>query len=149
MAVLGVALSWSVVGWSQSAPASPPKQSAPVTKKDSAKKKAEEMGKIEGMTIPRGTGFLGVQLVGGAFKLTAYDAKKKPVAADFTRVALRWNVNYQPNPERTLLTPSGSLGVFSSGKIVKPPHSFRLFVTLIKGETDDAPVENLTVDFQG
>ena len=37
----------------------------------------------------------------------------------------------------------------TSEKIVKPPHSFRLFITLIKGDADDAPVENFTVEFHG
>lgn len=121
---------------------------APV-KKDDKKKKADEMGKIDGLVIVRGAGFLGVQIVNGVFKLTSYDAKKKPVAADFTRVALRWPVSYQPNPERTLLTPGGGIGAFTSEKVVKPPHAFKLFITLIKGEAADAPVENLTVDFRG
>ena len=64
------------------------KSTAPASaaaKKDSGKKKADEMGKIEGMEIPRGTGFLGLQIKNGVFKLTSYDAKKKPVAADFSR----------------------------------------------------------------
>lgn len=118
------------------------------TKKDDKKKKEEPPGKIDGMAIPRGSGFIGVQIVNGVFKLTAYDAKKKPAAADFTRVALRWNPINQKAPERALLTPGSGVGVFSSEKIVKPPHSFRLFITLIKGDTDDAPVENFTVDFR-
>lgn len=127
------------------------KSAAPATstKKDDKKKKEETMGKIEGMEIPRGTGFLGLQVVNGTFKLTSYNEKKKPVAADFTRVALRWQPAYQKNPERTLLTPGAGVGVFSSEKIVKPPYSMRLFVTLIKGDTDDAPVENLTIEFRG
>ena len=102
----------------------------------------------DGMEIARGTGFLGIQITNGVFKLTAYDAKKKPVAADFTRVALRWQPTNVKSPERTLLVPSGGVGVFSSDKIVKPPHQFRLFVTLIKGDGDDAPVENFTVEFK-
>lgn len=125
-----------------------PAATAPV-KKDDKKKKADEIGKIEGLEIARGTGFLGVQIVNGVFKLTVYDAKKKPTAADFTRVALRWNVTYQPNPERTLLAPGSGIGSFTSEKIVKPPHAFKLFITLIKGEGDNAPVENFTADFRG
>ncbi|MCX6955207.1 MAG: hypothetical protein NTV51_23890 [Verrucomicrobia bacterium] len=118
------------------------------TKKDEKKKKEEPPGKIDGMAIPRGTGFIGIQIVNGVFKLTAYDAKKKPVAADFTRVALRWTPSYQKAPERALLTPGTGVGVFTAEKNVRPPHSFRLFITLIKGDTDDAPVENFTVDFR-
>jgi hypothetical protein len=129
-------------------------QTAPATK-DAKKaapaagaKKEEKMGKIEGLEIARGAGFIGLQITNGVFKLTVYDAKKKPVAADFTKVALRWTPVGLKNPERALLAPSGGVGVFSSDKIVKPPHQFRLFVTLIKGDGDDAPVENLTVEFK-
>lgn len=134
------------------APVTPPAKTAPAPaapkKKDDGKKKTEvKMGKIDGLEVARGQTFLGIQIVNGVFKLTNYDKMKKPVAADFTKVALRWTVNYQPNPERTLLTPSGGVGAFSSEKVVKPPYSFRLFVTLIKGDADDAPVENLTVEF--
>ncbi len=158
-ALLGLTLAWAAAGLAQttavpdakkpSAPASPS-----AAKKDEAKKKADakkkevKIGKIDGMEIARGEGFIGVQIVNGIFKLRAYNATKNPVAADFTKVALRWNVQYQKNPERTLLTPSEGVGTFASEKIVKPPYSFKLFITLIKGEGDDAPVENFTVDFK-
>ena len=126
------------------------KKAAPAApaKKDDKKKKEDPPGKIDGMAITRGAGFIGLQIVNGVFKLTAYDAKKKPVAADFTRVALRWNPSYQKAPERALLTPGTGVGVFTAEKVVRPPYSFRLFLTLIKGDTDDAPVENFTVDFR-
>ena len=68
---------------------------------------------------------------------------------DFTRVGLRWQPANQKGPERTMLVPGGGIGAFTSEKIVKPPLRFRLFITLIKGDGDDAPVENLTVEFQG
>lgn len=119
---------------------------APV-KKDGKQKKEDEIGQIEGMTLPRGTGFIGLQIVNGVFKLTTYNAKKKPVAADFTRVVLRWNAPYQKLPERTQLTPGGGLGSFTSEKIVRPPHTFRLSITLFTGDADDAPAENLSLDF--
>ena len=118
-------------------------------KKDEKKKIADEVGKIDGQEIARGTGFLGLQVVNSTFKLTVYDAKKKPAAADFTRVALRWDASYQKAPERTLLMPGGGVGVFSSEKTVKPPHAFRLNITLIKGDGPDAPVENLVIEFRG
>lgn len=151
----GLVLAWVGSGWAQPAGSTDPKKAAPKTvptaleKKDDKKKKEEAPGKIEGMEIGRGEGFLGIQLVKGSFKLTAYNAKKKPVAADFTRVGLRWQPANQKGPERTMLLPGGGVGVFTSERIVKPPLRFRLFITLIKGDGDDAPVENLTVEFQG
>ncbi len=114
-------------------------------KKDDGKKKEVPMGKIEGIEIARGTGFIGLQLVGGTFRLSFYDAKKKPVAPDVTRANLRWNVKYQSLPERAVLNPDGT--ALTSAKVVKPPYAFTLFIILVKGEGDDAPVENFTVDF--
>src|SRR5436305_917595 len=60
-------------------------------KKDDGKKKDDTIGKIEGMEIKRGSGFMGIAVVGGNFKITFYDAKKKPVPVppEIARAALR------------------------------------------------------------
>ena len=110
-------------------------------------KKGRRFGTIEATTVARGPGFIGVQIVNGVCKLTAYNAKKKPVAAYFTRVVLRSNVPSQKLPERTQLLPGGGLGAFTSEKIVRPPHSFRLSITLFNGDADTAPAETLSLDF--
>lgn len=149
MALLSLVLAGQSVA--QTAPAAEvQKQPAPTApaKKDAGKKKEDQIGKIDGMEVARSEGFIGVQVSNGVFRIRSYDAKKKPVKSDFTKVALRWNVQYQKAPERTLLLPSGGVGEFSSEKVVKPPHSFKLFITLIKGEGDDAPVENYQIDFR-
>ena len=120
----------------------------PAAKADAKKdaKKKDEMGKIEGIEIARGGGFMGIQLVSGTFKLTFYNAKKKPVAPDVDRAALRWKVTYQSLPENTVLNPDGGSSL-SSGKIVKPPYTFPLSITLIKGEGDAAATESFNVEF--
>lgn len=126
----------------------PNKPAAPAdAKKDGkadAKKKEDEIGKIDGLEIARGGGFLGLQIVNGTFKLSFYDAKKKPVAPDVARAALRWNVNYQKQPERVVLVPGDKALV--SDKTIRPPYNFKLYLALFKGEGDDG-AENLTVDF--
>jgi len=113
---------------------------------DAKKKKDEEKGKIEGIEIPHGKGFMGLQLVSGTFKLSFYDENKKPTAPDVTRAALRWDVKYQPTPERTVLNPDGG-NALAGGKTVKPPYAFTLAITLIKGEGDDAATETIMVPF--
>ena len=112
--------------------------------KAGAKKKEDEIGKIEGMEIPRGNGFMGLQIVNGTFKLSFYDAKKKPVVPEVTRAALRWQPNYQKLPERVILAVADKALV--SEKTVRPPYAFKLSITLFKGESDEG-AENLTVDF--
>ena len=53
-----------------------------------------EEPKIPGTVIPRANGtFLGLEVVGGNFKLSFYDKKKKTMAPDITRASARW-----PNP---------------------------------------------------
>jgi len=134
------------------APVNPPAAKADpgASAKKDGKKKEDEVGKIDGLEIARGSGFLGLQIVNGTFKLSFYDAKKKPVAPDVASAAFRWNVNYQKMPERTILSPSGTALV--SDKTVKPPYSFKLFVTLFKqagsgADGSDAGAESFTIDF--
>ncbi len=107
--------------------------------------------KIKGIEVERhdGRGFLGVDLENNAFKISFYDAEKKPVPADVARVAARWNVTYQPAPERTLLTPTADGMALASLKIVRPPHQFRLFLTLLNAAADgsDQVVETHMVEF--
>lgn len=160
-AVLAAALAFATAALAQSSPPSSsklridldqpaaptkvaPKKEEP--KKDDGKKKEADTPKIEGIEIPHGKGFMGIQLVNSTFKLSFYDEKKKPTAPDVTRAALRWDVKYQPTPERTVLNPDGGTAL-TSGKVVKPPYTFKLNITLIKGEGDDAATEFLAVDF--
>ena len=126
-------------------PNKPAAKSDAKKKDDGKKKKEDEMGKIEGIEIARGGGFMGIQLVGGTFSLAFYDAKKKPVAPDVDRASLSWKVKYQSLPEKTVLNPSGN--ALTSGKVVKPPFTFSLSITLFKGEGDAAKTESFTVDF--
>lgn len=113
-------------------------------------KKDEKPGKIEGIEIPRGEGFLGIQIVDSTFKLTFYDAKKKPVAADVDRAALRWDPKYKVGEERVVLTRSDDGKSLSSPKNIRPPYNFKLFITLIRDAAEGRPPlnETFTVDFR-
>ncbi len=108
--------------------------------------KKDEMGKIEGIEIKRGDGYLGIELVGGTFKLSFYDAKKKPVTPNVVRANLTWKVRYQPNPEKAVLTSDGK--AMTSTKVVKPPYAFSLSIVLVKTDAPDSPLENFAVDFR-
>ena len=124
-----------------------PKKAEP-KKDDGKKKKDDEIGKIEGIEIPHGKGFMGIQLVNSTFKLSFYDEKKKPIPPDVTRAVLRWKVNYQPTDERAVLNPSGATAL-GSPQVIRPPYTFKLNMTLIKGEGDDAATEFMVIDFHG
>jgi len=126
-----------------------PGKTTPAKKDD--KKKPEELPKIPGTVITRPNGdFLGLEVVGGVFKLTFYDKKHKPMAMDVTRATARWpnTKSATPGQFRTVLNGSGTTLI--GQKPVVPPFTFNVFLTLLQGEEDDAKVvENYTVAFKG
>ena len=129
------------------APATPvkPGVSTPATKaKVDPKKEAEP--KIPGMTIQRANGtFLGLEVVDTKFKLSFYDAKKKPMAPDVARASARWpNPRSVVGPNRTVLNPSGNALI--GAKPVLPPLNFTVHLTLLEGDGEDAKaMENYDV----
>jgi hypothetical protein len=149
LSVVAIVLS---VGHAFAAPAkSPEKPAAPTTKAGApaAPKKEEPEGKVEGIEVKRGAGYFGVALVGGTFKITFYDAKRHVVPAPFTRAALRWQVNYRPADERTVLNVDAEGKALVSAKIVKAPYVFKLFITFLADGADEAAGgESYVVDFR-
>lgn len=140
----------------------PPKQTTdkPDAKKAETAKKApepkkKEEPKIEGITVSRGErGFIGVEIVNSTFKITFYDTKKKKIAPDVARAALRWDPKYKVGSERLVLNPDGDGKSLSSPKSIRPPYNFKLFITLIKEakeatESQDVAGETHVIDFKG
>jgi hypothetical protein len=110
----------------------------------------EPEGTISGIAIARASGgWLGVEVRDHTFRLTFYDAKKKPVAADVSSAVLRWPVRYQPNDERTQLLPTEDPSVLASTYWVKGPLTFKLHVTLLSDGKTDTPPESYVIDFRG
>jgi len=126
-----------------------PAKKAPA--EDKSAKKEEPPPKIEGFEISRGeAGYMGLEVVDGNFKLSFYDAKKKPVKTDMVRAALRWNPKYQKNDERVILERSGDGKSLTSPRAIRPPHAFKLYITLFKEPAPGAEpeaAENYVVDF--
>ena len=126
------------------------------TKKAEAAKKAdaakvEAPPQIDGMVVPRGAlGFMAVQIVGNTFKISFYDAKKKPTKADVTRAILRWDPKYKVGSERVVLNLSEDGKSLASPRNIRPPYLFKLFITLLKdaAEGEDAPGETHVIDFR-
>ncbi len=123
----------------------------PGAAKPETKQKEEEMGVIEGTTLARPNGhFLGLTLEGGKYKLTFYDKKKKPEKVDVTRATARWPNMHGPGDNRTILNPAGDGTFLMGAQFVRGPHSFKLFITLLRGEGNEAAgVESYTLDFRG
>ena len=131
------------------APKSPGTKAATATPANKVEKKKEELPKIPGTVINRPNGtLLGLEVVGGKFKLTFYDKKHKPMAVDVTRANARWPNPRGPGDNRTVLNSSGSALV--GAKPVVPPFTFNVYLTLLEGEGEEAKaVENYTVAFKG
>jgi hypothetical protein len=103
---------------------------------------------IPGITIPRAKGgFLGILVENGNFKLSFYDAKKKPAPVDVARATARWPVKYRLGDERTVLNPNGDGTVLTSGTFVRPPLVFKLYLSLFVEGRDDA-AESYVIDFR-
>ena len=137
---------WSMGhGATDQPPATPP----PAAVKKPEAKKPEPEPVIDGIVLSRANGgFLGITLDNGTFKIAFYDKKKKPVAADVTRALARWNPKSTVNAERTDLSPLADGKALGGGKFVRPPYAFKLFLSLMQGDGDDAQVaESYVVDF--
>ena len=112
--------------------------------------KKEEPPKIEGMEVSRGQkGFLGVAVVNGTFKISFYDVKRKPIAADVARAVLRWDPKYKVGEERVVLTPGTDGKSLTSPRNIRPPYNFKLIMTFFKDESaGDATGETIVIDFR-
>jgi hypothetical protein len=110
-----------------------------------AKKEAEP--KINGivLTRPKG-GYLGLTLEGNNFKLSFYDAKKKPAQVDMARATARWPVHYSAFDERTVLNPNAEGTALTSPKYVRPPYAFKLYLSLFAAGSEQA-AESYVIDF--
>ncbi len=85
---------------------------------------------VKGIEQPRsGGGFLGLDIEGTAFVLRFYDDEKKEIAPDAVRALARWNPPRKAGQERTVLVASG--GALRSPAVVRPPHAFVVYLTLI------------------
>lgn len=154
IAVSGLAQGTTTVQQSKSAltnknapPASGPQKPA----------KIEEEPVIPGFVIPRANGgYLSLTLENSNFKLSFYDAKKKPAKADVVRGRARWRVNYKVGNERTILNPTPDGLALISNQFVRPPYIFKLYLTLMTdsggdaedGEGDETASEHYVIDFR-
>ena len=110
--------------------------------------KPEPPAKIDGIVLNRPNGgFLGLQLLNSNFKLSFYDAKKKPATVDVARATARWPVHYKIGPdERTVLNPTADGKALTSTWFVRPPHTFKLYLSLLNDGQENA-VESYVIDF--
>jgi hypothetical protein len=135
--VMGLAMPWSVAAKTKG-----PTIPAAADPKDEA-----SVVHVKGIEIKRPNGnFLGLEIVGSNFVLSFYDAERKKIAPDVVRGTLRWPVKYQPASERTVLNPGSDGTSLTSLTPVRPPHQFKVFMSLFV-EGSETAVESYVVDF--
>jgi hypothetical protein len=136
--VLASLLGIAVPGLAEDATALPSKsavvnKNAPPASGPKKPAKVEEEPVIPGIVIPRTSGgYLGLTLENSNFKLSFYDAKKKPAKADVVRATARWQAQYKIADERAVLNPTSDGMALASNKFVRPPYVFKLYLTLFK-----------------
>lgn len=110
--------------------------------------KAAEPAKVAGMEIARpGKGFLGLEVVGGNFRLGFYDENREPISPAAVKAILRWTPTNRTGSEFHALDFSADGKALTSPKTVRPPYQFKLFLSLFAAGAD-APFESHTVDFR-
>jgi len=103
---------------------------------------------IPGTVITRADGgFLSLTVEGLHFKLSFYDAKKKPVAADAVRAIARWDPVNKAGEVRSILNPTDEGKALKGNVAVRPPYVFKVYLSLIGAE--DKVLESHVVDFRG
>lgn len=103
---------------------------------------------LPGAVVERsGGGFLSLTVEGGKFKLSFYDAKKKPAAPDAVRATTRWDPVNKAGQERSILNLSEDGQALVGNVFVRPPHIFRVYLSLL-GE-DGQSLESHVINFRG
>ncbi len=127
-----------------------PKKDAPKTGPSApqpAPAEEEAEPQLPGSVIARpGGGFLSLSVEGLHFKLSFYDAKKKPVDADAIRALARWDPPGR-DQQRSVLNPAGDGKSLTGNVQVRPPYVFKVFLTVIG--SDEKVIESHVVDFRG
>lgn len=110
--------------------------------------KSTEPAKITGTEVARpGKGFIGLEVVGGNFRLSFYDEKREPVSPAAVKAVLRWTPANRTGSEFYALEPSADGKALTSPKTVRPPYQFKLFLSLFAAGAE-APFESHTIDFR-
>jgi len=121
--------------------------STPVRSRSTAKKDRENEVVLPGVVVPRGPGWMSLSIESGNFRLGFYNAEKQAVPSPVARATVRWNPPLKTGDLRAVLNPSADGLALLGNKPVRPPHLFKVFLTLVDAE--GAVLESHVLDFKG
>jgi hypothetical protein len=149
VALLGaLAVAALLTGQTTSTPAA---QNPPAKPAAPAKPVEKEEPKIPGIVLQRPGGAgnqLGLTISNGTFKLSFYDKKRKPIAADVTRARANWQSKVRALPDQTMLNVLDGGKALGGGKPVRPPYAFVLHLSLLSSDDSGKEVEHYDVQVQ-
>ncbi len=90
-----------------------------------------------GVNVARGDGWFNLAVESNRFVVTLYDQKKKPAPAEVHLGLVRY-VYAAKRPERTVLNLREDRQALISPPTVRPPHVFRVYLSLFSGDEADA-----------
>ena len=107
---------------------------------------SEELPPLDGVVVKRGDGtLLQVKIEGVRVVLRFFDEKHAPIKPDVDGAWIR-AVSSVRRPERRVLAPSDDGMSLTHGIPLRPPHVFKLYITLTRGG-EESGVESHTVDY--
>ncbi len=101
---------------------------------------------LPGVSIPYEGGWMSLAVEKGVFHLRFYDAAREPLPAPAIRATARWNPPMKTGFSRSVLLPADEGRALVGNTFVKPPHTFRVYLTLIGA--NDQVLGSYTIDFK-
>jgi hypothetical protein len=101
---------------------------------------------LPGVSVPYEGGWMSLDVERGFFHLRFYDAARELLPAPAIRATARWNPPLKTGFSRTVLLPADEGRALVGNTFVRPPHNFRVYLTLIGA--NDQVMGSYSIDFQ-
>ncbi len=121
------------------------KVSAPPSPPATDRRPADDIP-LPGVSIAYEGGWMSLAIERGVFHLRFYNAERTLLPAPAIRATARWNPPLKTGFSRSVLLPADEGMALVGNTFVKPPHRFRVYLTLIG--TNEQVLGSYSVDYQ-
>lgn len=122
------------------------KVSAPPPPPPAADRRPADDVPLPGVSIPYEGGWISLAIENGVFHLRFYNAERALLPAPAIRATARWNPPLKTGFSRSVLLPADEGRALVGNTFVKPPHQFRVYLTLIG--PNEQVLGSYTLDYQ-